>query len=479
VLRLERVAKRFGTTRAVREVSLEFEAGRVHAIVGENGAGKSTLLRIAAGRLVPDGGCVRVDGDVVRAPFPRGSGVGMVEQQFGLVGALSALENLILGDEPCDRFGRIDVAEARARAGRAASLLGVAVPWDARVDALSMGDRQRVAIARAMTRSARALLLDEPTSVLAPAEVSRLYGLLRRLAAQGRAVAVVTHRLGEVLAHADVVSVMRQGMLVATHSLDSGDGDAARVLAAEVMAEDDAGACVRRTTVVPAGPPVVELRDVTTEHELRGVTLAVRAGEIVGVAGVDGNGQDALVRVVAGLERPSSGEIRPVRVAAVLADRDLEGIVGGATVADNALLGEFHAFARGGFILLRALAREAEARIRRAGVVPPELRAPVSALSGGNRQRLVVERALARSRRVDAFVFAQPTQGVDGPGAGRILAAIEGLASAGKAVLLVTVDLAELRRVCDRILVMSRGRLVAELSPDAPEAHFGEAMLVA
>jgi simple sugar transport system ATP-binding protein len=486
LLALEHVDKRFGAVHAVRDVSIEFESGCIHALLGENGAGKSTLLRMAAGLLRPDAGVVRFDGAPLAPGGKRaGRGAGgavataIVQQQFALVGALTALDNFVLGAEPCDVFGRIDRRAARERAERAAAEIGADVAWDERVDRFSMGERQRLEVVRAVGRDARVLLLDEPTSVLAPGEGASLYALLRRLAASGRAVGVVTHRLDEVRDHADRVTVLRQGQRVATRSLDRGDEAQVRAIAREAMGDDAFSAEPRRAArPVRAGTaPVVDLRAVTLRRELRGLTLSVNAGEVVGVAGVDGNGQEALVRVVAGVERPDGGELRTGRVAAVFADRDREGLVGDASVGDNLVLGELARFSRFGVLARGALAAEALARLDRAAIVPPDAAALARALSGGNRQKVVVERALARADRVDALVLAQPAQGLDAASARRIDAAIARLADQGKAVLVVSADLRELRRLCDRIVVIARGAIVAELPPDAPDARFGEAML--
>jgi len=400
----------------------------------------------------------------------------MVQQQFALVGALTALENFILGDEPITAFGRIDSRGALERAERAAREVGAAIPWQAPVDRLAMGDRQRLEIVRAIGRDARVLILDEPTSVLAPAEASALYALLRRLASSGRAVVVVTHRLDEVRTHADDVYVMRQGSLVAKRAIDRRNDAEARAIADDVMGVAAAAPRAPRPPL-SRGEARIDLRNVRLGRDLSGVTLAVHAGEVLGIAGVDGNGQDALVRVVAGLERPDGGDVRVGSVAAVHADRDREGLVGDASVADNLVLGELPRFARFGLIASDAVAEEAESRARSAGLVPPDVDVPARTLSGGNRQKVVVARALARADRVDAFVFAQPTQGIDAGAAARIHASIDALAGQGKAVLVVSSDLGELRRLCDRIAVLVRGRIVAELPPDASEARFGDAML--
>jgi simple sugar transport system ATP-binding protein len=478
-LALEGIDKRFGDVHAVRDVSLSFSAGRIHAVVGENGAGKSTLLRIAAGLLAPDRGTVRVCGSPLRRASARDAlalGVAMVQQQFALASALTALENFMLGAEPAGSFGRLDRSAAQAKAERAARDLGVDLPWSVPVERLSMGERQRLEIVRAIARDARVLILDEPTSVLTPGEAAGLYTVLARLASPERTIVVVTHRLDEVRAYADTVSVLRHGRLVATRPIRGRDDAEMRALTDDVMGAD-APPPLARPPPPATGEARIELRDVTSDAGLHGLTLSVLAGEIVGVAGVDGNGQDALVRVLAGLESASGGVVRADAVEVVHADRDRDGLVGDAPVRDNLLLGEFSRFARRGFVSRRALEREADARLRRGGVVPPDLDAPVRTLSGGNRQKVVVARAMARADRAGAFVFAQPTQGVDAGAARQIHADIAHAAQMGKAVLIVSTDLAELRRLSHRIAVIVRGRIAVELPPDAPEGRFGDAML--
>jgi simple sugar transport system ATP-binding protein len=480
VLSVERLDKHYGAVHAVSGVSLAFEAGEVHAVVGENGAGKSTLLKMAAGVVVPDAGEVHVAGGVL-APHTAheaiARGVGMVQQHFALVGVLSALDNVMLGAEPVRSFGRLDRAAARVRVERVASEMGVSLPWDAPVESLGVGDRQRLEIVRTLVRDARVVILDEPTAVLTPGEAEQLYAALRRMAEAGRAIVVVTHRLDEVREHAERVSVMRRGRLVATYVMSPTSRESLmRDVTRDIMGEDPPPPVERHAR--NRGQVALDLRDVRLGRALRGVTLSVNAGEIVGVAGVEGNGQRELVRVLAGLEAPESGTVRAGRVVVVHEDRHAEGLVLGASVRDNLVLGELRAFtSRAGIVDAAVLEREAAGRLERARVVPPDLGAAVGALSGGNQQKVVVARAVAREGRADAFVFAQPTRGVDLGAARAIHGEIARAADAGKAVLLVSADLAELQALCDRVLVMARGRIVAELPPNAPDARIGEAML--
>jgi simple sugar transport system ATP-binding protein len=486
LLSLDRLDKHFGAVHAVDAVSLAFEAGQVHAVVGENGAGKSTLLRMAAGIVVQDSGTVRVDAAVLPPGRPREAirrGIGMVQQHFALAPSLTALENAVLGAELVRWGGVLDMRAARARAAATAAQMGVALEWDAPAGTMGVGDRQRLEIVRTLMRDARVLILDEPTAVLTPGEADALYATLRRLAEGGRAVVVVTHRLDEVRRFADVASVLRRGALVSTRTVRDARDEELAQLTRDIMGHDPLPRLERSAR--PLAEVRLWMRDVRLGRALRGVTLEVRAGEIVGVAGVEGNGQGELVRILGGLGAPLGGEVRGADgepwssedVAVVYEDRLADGLVPPASVRENLVLGELGRFSRHGLVDAAALDREARARAERAQLAPESLALPASALSGGNQQRIVVARAVSRGERAAVLVFAQPTRGVDLQAARAIHTEIVDAASRGKAVLVVSADLAELRVLCDRILVIARGRIVADLPPDAPDARFGEAML--
>jgi simple sugar transport system ATP-binding protein len=479
-LEVREVDKRFGATHAVKRATVAFEAGRVHAVVGENGAGKSTLLRIAAGLLAPDEGESRVFGERLAPHTPAEvirRGVAMVQQHFALVDVFTALENVVLGAEPTRGLGRLDLRAARAKVAAVARELGAELPLDARVETLGVGDRQRLEIARALYRDAKVVILDEPTAVLTPGEADALYATLKRLAAAGRAVVVVTHKLDEVRDHADVVTVMRRGALVTTRDVEQRGPDAVRALAALIMGEEAHDPPARAPHAL--GDPVLVARDVTMGRALRGVSLAVRAGEVVGIAGVEGNGQRELVRAFAGLDAIDAGEIAPGpdAIAVVHEDRHHEGLVLDASVRDNVLLGELARFTRAGLLDRAAMAREAKARTELADG-PKDLDAPARAFSGGNQQKLVVARAIARLRLgAEALVLAHPTRGVDLAASAAIHREILAAAARGAAVLVVSADLHELRALADRLLVMARGRVSAELPCAATDAEIGRAML--
>ncbi|WP_437332631.1 ABC transporter ATP-binding protein [Sorangium sp. So ce394] len=516
VIELDGVILRYGAHVAVRGASLRLDPGAIHAIVGENGAGKSTLLKLAAGVLAPDAGAVRVDGAPLRPATPAEAarrGVGMVHQHFMLVGSFLALENVVLGCEPTRGCGRLDLAAARARARALMEAAGLSIPLDAATSALTVGERQKLEILRVLYRGARAILLDEPTAVLSPIEADGLYATLRRLAREGRTVAVVTHRLDEVIRFADHVTVMRRGQVAlsrpaAGRSAEAGERGAEGELTRAIMGGEPPPR-VDRPPLGEGAPAALEIAGLTVtgaggRRLLDGVTLTVRAGEIVGVAGVEGNGQRELVRALAGMEPRAAGRVavggvdlsswdiraRRACLGVVHEDRHAEGVLLGASVGDNLVLGDLGELPRG------ARGRDAEAalvarRVARFRVEPPDPSRLAGELSGGNQQKIVVARALdrvapaarssaraaIRAPRRAAAVLAQPTRGVDVGAAAVIHAAIAEAAAAGLAVLVISADLGELRRLCHRLLVMRKGRIVATLPPSCSDEEIGRAML--
>jgi simple sugar transport system ATP-binding protein len=480
------VEKRFGDLVAVRGATCAFRSGEIHAVCGENGAGKSTLLKVVAGMLVPDAGHVDAFGARLEPHTPREAirrGIGMVLQHFALVPVFTALENVILGSEPVGAGGVLDLARARERAAKVAKDLGVDLPWDERVESLGIGDRQRLEIARALFRDAKLLILDEPTAVLTKTEASALYATLRRLADAGTGIVVVTHKMDEVRTHADVVTVMRRGELVFTRPIDRAGDVAAQVdeVTAAIMGAGRGEHAA--TSEEPHEKPtsrarevVLDVKDVRLGRALDGLSLAVRAGEIVGVAGVEGNGQREIVAVLAGDVAPDSGAVDGAsRVAIVREDRQSEGLVLDAPLRDNIVLGELDRFAGAfGVLDLAALEKEAKTRLDRSGA-RADLDRLARTLSGGNQQKIVVERALARSLPV--VVAAQPTRGVDLAASRDIHDRLRAAAAGGAGVLVLSADLDELRALCNKILVIARGRIVADLPPTATDEELGRRML--
>lgn len=485
---LEQVTRRFGAVVAVRDASVCFTKGRVHAVVGENGAGKSTLLGLAGGALRPDEGTVRVAGRPLQPATPAEAiarGIGFVHQHFMLVEAFSALENILLGAEPTGALGVLDRDTGRARARRVLDTLGIQIDLDARVADLGVGERQNLEIVRILVRGARTVLLDEPTAVLTPDQARALFVTLRRMADDGACIVLVTHRLAEVLDHCQHVTVMRRGSIVAEYDTDR---VSVHALTCDIMGKEPPPPVQRPEAPEVDGDAALEVRNLhvrspaTGRSAVDGVTLRVPRGRIVGVAGVEGNGQQELVRAIAGMLPPSEGQVlldgqdvtgrgvaerRRAGLAVVHDDRHREGLMLEVSVADNLVLGD-----------LATVEDEGGTVTRRMGaydIVPPDASVPVRSLSGGNQQKVVVARAL--DRRVRAAVLAQPTRGVDLGAARSIHEAICDAAKAGAGVLVVSADLAELRAVCHEVAVIARGRIVATLAPETPESEFGRAML--
>jgi general nucleoside transport system ATP-binding protein len=473
-MRLEaELDKRFGVREVLRHARLIVEPGTVHALVGENGAGKSTLVKIVAGVLAADGGRLALDGTTRNLArwdraHARAAGIGIVQQHGAFAPTLSVVENAVLGVEP----RRGPVLELAATAHALAALgarIGLPVdPW-ARVEGLSLGAAQRAELVAALHHGAKLLVLDEPTAVLAPIEVEGLLATLRRLAAQGTTIVIVTHKLDEVRAVADAVTVLRAGDSVATFVPPLEVGAIARAMV---------GAELPGSTAAPevaAGAPVrLALARLGVRDALHDVSLEVRAGELVGVAGVDGNGQRELALAIAGLcphvgtvhlsgrdvTRRAPGARLGAGLAHIPEDRHHGGLVLDATIADNLTLGR--ADITGRFRIDRArVAGFADARIAELDVRPSDRDAVVRALSGGNQQKVVVARELSRPN-LAAVVAAQPTRGVDLGAVVRIHDRLRSAAAAGAGVLVISADLDELLALCHRVVVLLRGRVVGE-----------------
>jgi len=476
--RLRGVERRFGSVRALAGADLEVSSGEVHAVLGENGAGKTTLLGVLGGMLRPDGGTVEIAGSAVELDSPRRAwelGVGLVHQHFTLVPALSVLENLALGRDPGASGLRLRTDEVRARASELMERTGLSVPLDVLASELGVGDRQRVEILKALLRDPPILVLDEPTAVLTPAEVESLFALLRSLAEQGRAVVLVAHKIDEVLAVADRVTVLRRGRTVM--SAGRAEVDAASLIRAMVGA--DAGGADEPRVTTPggatrgrltrdAGGPFARLEAVSVFRSsgvkaLDGVGLEVRRGEVVGVAGVEGNGQRELALVLSGRLRPDEGVAElPIGIGFIPQDRTAEGVIADFDLVENVALG-FHddtRFGAGMLLPWGAMRREAEGVVSRFGVVSAGVDARAGSLSGGNQQRLVVGRELQRA--TDLLVAENPTRGLDVGATAFVHSEIERLArqEGGPALVLISTDLDEVLALSTRILVMTSGRLL-------------------
>jgi general nucleoside transport system ATP-binding protein len=508
VVRLTGIAKAFGAVQANRNASLEVRQGEIHALVGENGAGKSTLMKILGGLVAPDAGRVEVNGrDVTgwKTADAIAAGVGVVHQHFMLVPPLSVAENIVLGQEPRGGGGlTLDRARAVAEVHALVTRTGLAVPADARVADLSVGEAQRVEILKALFRGAKILVLDEPTAVLSPPEVRDLWRVLRTLVADGGTVILITHKLDEVIAISDGITVMRAGATVdRLRTVDTTPQAIARAMVGRdvALALDHSAPSARGGAVASdvgtgsaSGTPLLSVTNVRVTGDrggaaLDGVSFTVRGGEILGIAGVEGNGQTELIEAIAGLRRVQAGTIRladtdvtrldvPQRAALGLAhipeDRHRRGLVLDYSIADNLILGRQQRYAGAvGTLDQGRIAAEAEQQIAAFDIRPADASLPARALSGGNQQKIVIAREMGgRADRLRAddggegfrvLLAAQPTRGVDVGAIEFIHAQLRTARAAGRAIVLVSADLAEVLALADRVLVLYRGRVAAEL----------------
>jgi ABC-type uncharacterized transport system ATPase subunit len=489
-LEMRGITKRYPGVVANDGIDLAVARGEIHALMGENGAGKSTLMGILYGLVSPDEGEVLLAGTPVRFHSPIDAiahGLGMVHQAFKLFPSLRVWENVVYRAEP-RRGVRVDRAESRRRVAELAAAHGLPVDPDARVGALSVGERQRVEILKALYRDARILILDEPTAVLTPLERDGLFAVMRSLAAEGRTIVFVTHKIHEVLAVTDAVTVLRDGRVVAR--MRTADATAASIT--QAMTGRNVALVVDKTPAEP-GAPVLTVEGLRVAGEGRpavdDVSFTVRAGEIVGIAGVAGNGQTELVESLVGLRRPEAGRVlvqdRDVTTATVLAHRDAglahipedRAAVGTAPAASaSANLGmgvhRHPPLSERGVLRPRAWRARAAELIERFAIRIPGPDTPVGSLSGGNLQKVVVARELSHGAAV--LVAEQPTRGVDVGAIEFIHARLVAERDAGCGVLLVSAELSEVLSLADRILVMYEGRLVAEVpGGEATEARLG------
>lgn len=483
---LQDITKRFGDLVANDQVSLDVRPGEVHALLGENGAGKTTLMRILYGLTLPDSGTIAVDGTPVHIGSPRdaiAAGIGMVTQHFTLVGPMTVAENLALGRV---RGARLDRAAMRQRVLDAVAATDLAIDPEVRVADLSVGQQQRVEVLKALSRDCRVLIMDEPTAVLVPQEVEALLGTLRRLAGEGLSILFISHKLAEVRAISDRVSVLRRGRLVGTAPGDTDERELARMM----VGRPTFG--VRRTDAVRTSPapPVLEVEGLSVRGNnglmaLRDVRLTITPGEVLGVAGVSGNGQTELVDVLAGMRTPTAGRIRvgprditgagPVEVMAAGVGRIPEdrraSLVLDLPVALNLILERIDDFRTARGLDHRRVESHAKALIERYAIKAGPWD-PVRTLSGGNIQKVLLARVLEHDPRV--VVVAQPTRGLDVGATEYVRATLLERARAGAAILLVSEDLDELLALSDRLVVLYEGRVMGTLSAaHADPEHLG------
>ncbi len=484
--------------RALDDVTVDIDGGEIHAFVGENGAGKSTLMKVLNGEIRPDAGRVEVFGSPVSYRSARDAmadGIGMVHQEILLVDQLTVWENIVLGNEPTTRFGLVDRDRARREVATTIAGAGLALEPDAIVGTLTVGARQKVEIAKLLHRDVRLLILDEPTAVLTPQEIPELFAELRQLRDDGRTVCFISHHLDEVIDLADRITVLRDGAHIAT--LTTSATSVSEL--ARLMVERDVLLTSQRTPL-QRGAPVLRVRgleaDITgSSSKLGPIDLVVHEREVLGVAGVEGNGQHDLVEAVVGVAPCSAAELRvdevdlrPLSIldrrrhlAFVPSDRRTQGGALTAPIVDNVAM-THHRLTPGfsamsGWLFNRARAKALASDIRdRFDIASSSVEAPLGSLSGGSQQKVVLGREMSIARPL--VILDQPTRGVDVGSIEEIHRRILDLRAEGRAVLVVSADLDELLRLCDRIVVMFRGRLVLDIAvDDATLELLGRAML--
>ena len=489
-LELRGITKRFGSLVANDAIDFELKRGEIHALLGENGAGKSTLMNVLYGLHHPDEGEILLDGEPVTIDSARkaiGLGIGMVHQHFMLVPVMTVAENLVLGTEP-SRGPLLDYKEAVRRARELSEQYGLAIRPEAKVEDLGVGAQQRVEILRALFRGAKVLVLDEPTAVLTAQESQDLFKVLRTLTAGGTSVVFISHKLNEVLDIADRVTVLRRGKKIDTVPTE---GATERSLAT-LMVGRDVLLRVDKPEHTP-GEPVLEVRDLHVVDDrglpaVRGLDLQVRAGEIVGLAGVDANGQSELIEAITGLRHVESGQIlvdgedvtgRSPRemidagIGHIAEDRHRRGLVLQFDLAENISLHGYRRpdMTRWGWLSPKKMDDRARGLLTEYDVRGGKVETLASSLSGGNQQKVVIAREISSDPKV--LIAAQPTRGLDVGAIEFVHRRLVEERDKGRAILLISLELEEIRSLSDRALVIYEGQIAAELDPSASEEDFG------
>ena len=495
ILRVEKISKQFSGVLANNEISMDLHPREIHALLGENGAGKSTLMNIIYGLYRQDSGEVYFNGDKVEISTPNDAlklGIGMVHQHFKLVPVMTVTENLMLGDEktrgiPLGKLSRLDRKKVRTEIQSLAEQYGLDVDPYAYVSDLSVGEAQRVEILKALYKGADILILDEPTAVLTPQEVEELYAIMESLVSQSKSIIFITHKLKEVLRIADRITVLRLGQLVGTTS----PGETSLEALASMMVGREVILTVDKGKASP-GKVVYEIKNlrVVDKHRtdvVRDVSFQIRSGEIYGIAGVQGNGQRELIESLTGLHKIKGGSVRLQNqeltnatpreiilagVAHVPEDRHKHGLVEGFSIETNLALQTYFQppFSQGGFIHPKAIEDNALNLVEEFDIRTPSVNTQASDLSGGNQQKVIVAREL--SRPIQLLIINQPTRGLDVGSIEFIHNRIIQARDQGVAVLLVSSELDEIMSLSDRIGVMYRGEIVAEMQGDGADREY-------
>jgi general nucleoside transport system ATP-binding protein len=491
VLELRGITKRFPGVLANDHIDFDLGRNEVHALLGENGAGKSTLMNVLYGLYSPDEGEIRIKGEPVRIRSPKNAidhGIGMVHQHFMLIPVMTVAENIVLAHEPRHAGVLLDYAAARKRVADLSRTFNFRIDPDARVEEITVGQQQRVEILKALYRGADILILDEPTAVLTPQEAEELFEILRTLVREGMSIIFISHKLGEVLEIADRITVLRRGKIVQTVPREgaSEEGLAQMMVGREVLLRVEKGAA-------EPGEPVLRVEDLRVLDDrrletVRGVSFEVRRGEIVGVAGVDGNGQSELIEALSGLRHAFAGRARlgdrditgasaarilDLGVGHIPEDRQRRGLVLDFTLAENVALHDFdkRPNSRFGWLFPQRMIRRAQGLLRQFDVRGGGAQTRAAALSGGNQQKVVLAREMGRDPKL--LIAAQPTRGLDVGAIEFVHRRLVEARDGGEAVLLVSLELDEILSLADRILVIYEGRIVAEHGPDVTEEELG------
>ncbi|MCX6365521.1 MAG: ABC transporter ATP-binding protein [Armatimonadetes bacterium] len=489
------LTRRFGSFTALDSVNFDLRAGEIHAVLGENGAGKSTLMNILSGLLRPTEGELLLDDVPVRFTSPADAsaqGIGMVHQHFLLVPPLSVAENLLLSADKA-KGGPLSwpIKDVLTETKALAEKLGWSLPWDALAGSLPVGTQQRIEILKALRGETKILIFDEPTAVLTPTETPELFATLRQLAAEGKGIVFISHKLDEVLALSERVTVLRRGKVVA--SLLTSECDAG-VLAEAMVGSQPPQPLSQTHTPGPLpstkeGGEVISIQNLTW-GKLQNISFTVAPGEILGFAGVDGNGQTELADCLSGMAKPQSGEIRvegvaliptpkavrDARIGVIPADRQKRGLALSMTITENLTLGvqESTGFRRGPFLDARALRNRAEQLIQRFDIRAEGPDAKASSLSGGNQQKVVIARALAGEPKV--VIAVNPTRGLDVGAISYVHRALREAQASGAAILLISTELDEVLTLSDRVAVLFDGKLMGIVSPQTPREELGRLM---
>jgi simple sugar transport system ATP-binding protein len=491
LLELRAITKRFPGVLANDDVNFDLQRGEVHALLGENGAGKSTLMNILYGLYTPDSGEILLGGKRIDLGSTKAAiehGIGMVHQHFMLIPVMTVAENIVLATEPRRMGVLLDYDAARKRVRELSERYGLAVDPDARIDRITVGQQQRVEILKALYRGAEILILDEPTAVLTPQEAQELFEIIRSLKSQGKSIIFISHKLNEVLDIADRITTLRRGVVVDTIPAEGAteEGLARMMVGREVLLRVDKHAA-------KPGEPLLQVENLTVIDDrgleaVRDVSLQVRGGEIVGLAGVDANGQSELIDAIAGLRHVASGRIVvdghdltnakakeaiDAGVGHIPEDRHRRGLVLPFSLTENIAL---HAYrtppnSRHGFLNLGAMTDRARRLLKEFDVRGGQPSTPAGALSGGNQQKVVLAREIDGDPKV--LIAAQPTRGLDVGAIEFVHRRLVEERDKGRAILLISLELEEVRSLSDRALVIYEGQIAAELDPSASEEDFG------